>query len=102
MIKEVNEKDIDIVFQIQQAAYKPLYDKYHDDDTSPYMERKEVTCKDLEKTFNFSGSTAYHHITILTKIGAVKIRNEGKTIFYSLNRKYFDMMRAQLKVFSND
>ena len=43
MIKEVNEKDIDIVFQIQQAAYKPLYDKYHDDDTSPYMERKEVT-----------------------------------------------------------
>ena len=66
------------------------------------LERKEVTCKDLEKTFNFSGSTAYHHITILTKIGAVKIRNEGKTIYYSLNRKYFDMMRAQLKVFSND
>jgi len=66
------------------------------------LERKEVTCKDLEKTFNFSGSTAYHHITILTKIGAVKVRNEGKTIYYSLNRKYFDMMRAQLKVFSND
>ena len=66
------------------------------------LERKEVTCKDLEKIFNFSGSTAYHHITILTKIGAVKIRNEGKTIFYSLNRNYFDMMRAQLKVFSND
>ena len=66
------------------------------------LERKEVTCKDLEKTFNFSGSTAYHHLTILTKIGAVKIRNEGKTIFYSLNRNYFDMMRAQLKVFSND
>ena len=66
------------------------------------LERKEVTCKDLEKIFNFSGSTAYHHITLLTKIGAVKIRNEGKTIFYSLNRNYFDMMRAQLKVFSND
>ncbi len=66
------------------------------------LERQEVTCKDLEKTFNFSGSTAYHHITILTKIGAVKIRNEGKTIFYSLNRTYFDMMRERLKVFSND
>ena len=66
------------------------------------LEITEVTCKDLEKTFNFSGSTAYHHITILTKIGAVKIRNEGKTIYYSLNRKYFDMMREQLKVFSND
>ena len=66
------------------------------------LERKEVTCKDLEKIFNFSGSTAYHHITLLTKIGAVKVRNEGKTIYYSLNRKYFDIMRAQLKVFSND
>ena len=66
------------------------------------LERKEVTCKDLEKTFNFSGSTAYHHITLLTKIGAVKIRNEGKTIFYSLNRDFFDMMREQIKVFSNE
>lgn len=66
------------------------------------LEREAVTCKDLEKIFNFTGSTAYHHITMLTKIGAVKIRNEGKTIYYSLNRKYFDMMRSRLKVFSND
>ena len=66
------------------------------------LDRNEVTCKDLEKAFNFSGSTAYHHITILTKIGAVKVRNEGKTIYYSLNRKYFDIMREQLKMFSND
>ena len=66
------------------------------------LDTKEVTCKDLEKRFNFSGSTAYHHITILTKIGAVNIRNEGKTIYYSLNRKYFDMIRTQLKVFSNE
>lgn len=66
------------------------------------LKRDAVTCKDLEKIFNFTGSTAYHHITVLTKIGAVKVRNEGKTIYYSLNRKYFDMMRARLKVFSND
>ena len=66
------------------------------------LEREEETCKDLEKIFNFSGSTAYHHLTLLTKIGAIKVRNEGKTIYYSLNRNYFDMMRAQLKVFSND
>lgn len=66
------------------------------------LERKEATCKDLEKFFNFSGSTAYHHVTLLTKIGAVKVRTEGKTIYYSLNRKYFDMMRTELKAFSND
>ena len=66
------------------------------------LERKEIMCKDLEKIFNFSGSTSYHHITLLFKIGAVKVRNEGKKIYYSLNRKYFDMLRAQLKVFASD
>lgn len=65
------------------------------------LERSELTCKDLEKHFNFSGSTAYHHITLLSRVGAVKIRNEGKTIFYSLNRKYFDDMIDLLKKFSN-
>lgn len=52
------------------------------------FERGEATCKDLEKEFTFSGSTAYHHITIMTKLGLVKTRNEGKTIFYSVNNKY--------------
>ena len=66
------------------------------------LERKEVTCKDLEKVFNFSGSTAYHHISLLTKAGAVKARNEGKTIYYSIDKKYFNILREQLKVFSDD
>ena len=52
------------------------------------LEREEVTCKDLEKEFSFSGSTAYHHINIMTKSGLIKTRNEGKTILYSLNEKY--------------
>ncbi len=65
------------------------------------LEREEVTCKDLEKIFSFSGSTAYHHITMMTKIGLVKTRNEGKTILYSLNRKYFDAIIDVLSKFSN-
>ena len=65
------------------------------------LERKEVTCKDLEKHFNFSGSTAYHHISLLTKAGAVKVRNEGKTIYYSIDRKYLNMLREQLKAYSD-
>ena len=66
------------------------------------LEKKELTCKDLERIFNFSGSTAYHHITLLARIGAVKIRNEGKVIYYSLNKKHFDMMTNLLKKFSNN
>lgn len=65
------------------------------------LEREEVTCKDLEKIFSFSGSTAYHHITMMTKIGLVKTRNEGKTILYCLNRKYFDAIIDVLSKFSN-
>ena len=52
------------------------------------VDRGEVTCKDLEKEFNFSGSTAYHHITIMTRSGIVKTRNEGKTIYYGINKKH--------------
>jgi DNA-binding transcriptional ArsR family regulator len=66
------------------------------------LERKEVTCKDLERIFSFSGSTAYHHISLLTRCGAVKVRNEGKTIYYSLNAKFFNMMIKQLKLFINN
>lgn len=66
------------------------------------LEKKELTCKEIEKAFSFSGSTAYHHITILLKAGAVKVRNEGKTIYYSIDRKYFNMLREQLKAFADD
>lgn len=62
------------------------------------VKREEVTCKDLEKEFSFSGSTAYHHINIMTKSGLVKTRNEGKTILYSLNEKYISNI---IGVFNN-
>lgn len=65
------------------------------------LTRSEVTCKDLERIFNFSGSTAYHHLTLLVRVGAVKIRTEGKTIYYSLNRKYFDMMSTMMKKYTS-
>ena len=65
-------------------------------------ERGEATCKDLEKCFHFSGSTAYHHVTLLVRYGAVKIRNVGKTIYYSVNRSCFDYMIQLLKEFSNN
>lgn len=39
------ESDIDTVFEIQHTAYKPLYEKYQDHDTSPYLECKETTLR---------------------------------------------------------
>ena len=63
-------------------------------------ERGEATCKDLEKEFDFSGSTAYHHITLMTRVGVLKTRNEGKTVYYSINRGYFDTAISVLNMFS--
>lgn len=65
------------------------------------LERGEATCKDLEKEFSFSGSTAYHHITIMTKAGLIKIRNRGKTILYSLNEKYINSIINTFTKFLN-
>lgn len=66
------------------------------------LEHKELTCKDLEKEFSFSGSTAYHHISIMTKSGLVKTRNEGKIIFYSINAKYIsDIIDAFKNILTN-
>ncbi|MBQ7335762.1 MAG: winged helix-turn-helix transcriptional regulator [Clostridia bacterium] len=53
-------------------------------------ERGEITCKDLEKACEFSGSTAYHHLMTLLKYGVIKSRNEGKAVLYSVNTKSFD------------
>ena len=64
------------------------------------LERGPLTCKEFEKEFQFSGSTAYHHLMILTKSGAVKTHNEGKTVFYSVNEQHFDAVIEVLKKYS--
>lgn len=54
VIKFTNEL-IDSVFEIQQKAYKPLFIKYQDKETNPYMESKdEVLAKyTREGTFGY-------------------------------------------------
>lgn len=64
------------------------------------LERGPLTCKAFEKVFRFSGSTAYHHLTILTKYGVVKTHNEGKTVLYSINEQHFDAVIDALKKYS--
>ncbi|MBQ8350651.1 MAG: helix-turn-helix transcriptional regulator [Clostridia bacterium] len=65
------------------------------------LERDEIMCKDLEKIFDFSGSTAYHHITILSKFKLLNMRYQGKSVMYRLNRQYFDDAIKALAKFSN-
>lgn len=68
-IKEFNEHDIDIVFAIQQAAYKPLYEKYQDDDSNPYMESKETVLRKYLR----QGTTGYLFVKDGVAVGCVRI-----------------------------
>ena len=42
-----SEEHIDEVYGTQRAAYKPLFDKYRDIETNPYMETKKKFCKNI-------------------------------------------------------
>jgi ribosomal protein S18 acetylase RimI-like enzyme len=68
-IVEFKSGDIDTVFEIQKAAYRPLYEKYHDDATNPYMESKE---KVLEK-YTREGTRGYIFVENGVAVGAVRI-----------------------------
>ena len=63
------ECDIDTVFEIQRTAYKPLYEKYHDDSSNPYMETKET----VFRKYTREGTTGYLFILDGTTVGAVRI-----------------------------
>jgi ribosomal protein S18 acetylase RimI-like enzyme len=68
-IIEFRESDIDAVFEIQQAAYKPLYEKYHDGDMSPYMESRQTV---LQK-YTREGTKGYVFVEDGVTVGAVRI-----------------------------
>ena len=68
-IKEFETADIDAVFEVQQAAYLPLFQKYQDTETNPYMESKE---KVLQK-YTREGTLGYVLWMDEEVVGAVRI-----------------------------
>ncbi len=68
-IVSVKESDVDTVFGIQRAAYKPLYEKYHDGDLNPYMECRETVLRKYMRT----GTKGYLFLLNGEPVGAVRI-----------------------------
>ena len=68
-IVEVKESDLDAVFEIQRAVYKPLYEKYQDDESNPYMESKETVLRKYTR----AGTKGYLFIRNGEPVGAVRI-----------------------------
>ena len=68
-VSRFKECDIDTVFEIQRTAYKPLYEKYHDDSSNPYMERKETVLRKYTR----AGTSGYLFILDGAAVGAVRV-----------------------------
>ena len=68
MIK-FSEEYIDEVFRIQRTAYKPLFDKYRDVETNPYMETKEI----VFRKYTASGTQGYVFVENGVAVGSVRI-----------------------------
>lgn len=68
-LKEFDPADLDVVFEIQRSAYKPLYEKYRDDDMSPYTENKET----LLRKYTRPGTKGYLFLEDGEAVGAVRI-----------------------------
>ncbi len=61
------------------------------------LERDEMTIREVEKMFNISNTNAYYHLTLMIKAGIIKVRNQGRSMLYSLNRRYFNTLMEALK-----
>lgn len=68
-IKEFCISDIDRVFEIQRAAFRPLYDKYRDEATNPCLENRELV---LQK-YTRAGTKGYLFLLGAFAVGAVRI-----------------------------
>lgn len=58
--------------------------------------RDKMSIKEIEKTFGISNTNAYYHLNMMAKANILNTCNEGRTVFYSLNRKYFDELAKRL------
>lgn len=74
MVRKFSKENIDDVFKIQQAAYKPLFEKYQDKETNPYMETKE----DILMKYTKTGTQGYIFVEDDIAVGAVRIIMCGK------------------------
>lgn len=61
------------------------------------LQRKEITIKDLEQEFGFTGTNAYYHLSLMIKAGMLKTRNRGRTVLYSINKNYFQILCDMLE-----
>lgn len=64
-------------------------------------QKDEITIKDLEQTFGFTGTNSYYHLSLMMKADIVRSRNQGRTVFYSINKGCFNVVCDMLSKYSD-
>lgn len=52
------------------------------------METPELSTSDIAKNLGISINAAYYHLDMMSQANMLNIRNEGRTVYYRLNRGY--------------
>lgn len=69
-LEKADNKDADLIYKMQVKSFLPLYEKYHDDNTSPAKE----TVQDVITRMSQLESTYYKILSDGIIVGAVRIR----------------------------
>ncbi|WP_337665688.1 winged helix-turn-helix domain-containing protein [Pseudoruminococcus massiliensis] len=65
------------------------------------VSKGEITIRDIEQELGFTGTNAYYHLSLMIKAKVIRSRNQGRTIIYSINKNYFDIVCDMLSKYSN-
>lgn len=69
-LRKANANDVEKLYEIQIDSFMPLYEIYHDDETSPAKESMEKFLKRLSQP----ESTHYMILSNLDVVGTIRIR----------------------------
>jgi len=70
-------RDVELIHKLKYQAFLPLYEKYHDDETSPARESLEKVIDQLKQD-----DTEYYLISSgSNEVGAVRIKHKGKGVY---------------------
>ena len=64
------------------------------------VKKGAVTIREIEQELGFTATNAYYHIMLMQKAGMLQCGNVGRTIFYSLDKEYFEKLEKMIKKYT--
>lgn len=65
-------------------------------------ERNEMCTSDIAKNLSSSATVIYYHLEMMSDAKMLNARNEGRTVYYSLNKEYFKKVADDILKYVKD